>query len=193
MAKTNADIIRKYLMETEREGMADLLDYMAEIGFLTAPCSGSYHLAKEGGLAEHSVNVLEYADKLASKWLSTEEYKKMFPSIVICSLLHDLGKCGDFGKANYVPNKLKSGELSSAKPYKTNPDLLYIDHEIRSIKIAAMFIDLTEEEEHAILYHNGLYGNLKYAIQGKETPLYMIIHFADMWASRVVETGKKED
>lgn len=191
MAKTNADIIRKYLMETEREGMADLLDYMAEIGFLTAPCSGSYHLAKEGGLAEHSVNVLEYADKLASKWLPTEEYKKMFPSIVICSLLHDLGKCGDFGKANYVPNKLKSGELSAAKPYKTNPDLLYIDHEIRSIKIAAMFIDLTEEEEFAILYHNGMYGNLKYAIQGKETPLYMIIHFADMWASRVVETGKK--
>ena len=55
-----------------------------------------------------------------------------------------------------------------------------------------MYIDLTEEEQHAILYHNGLYGPLKYEIQGNETPLYMIIHFADLWASRVVE-GKFKD
>ena len=52
---------------------------------------------------------------------------------------------------------------------------------------------VTEEEEHAILYHNGLYGSLKYSIQGKETPLYMIIHFADMWASRVLEAKGEED
>ena len=75
----------------------------------------------------------------------------------------------------------------------TNKDLLYEDHEIRSVKICAKFIELTEEEEHAILYHNGLYGSLKYSIQGKETPLYMIIHFADMWASRVLEAKGEED
>ena len=65
-------------------------------------------------------------------------------------------------------------------------------HEIRSVAIATMYIDLTEEEQHASLYHNGLYGPLKYEIQGSETPLYMIIHFADLWASRVVE-GKFKD
>lgn len=32
---------------------------------------------------------------------------------------------------------------------------------------------------------------LKYEIQGNETPLYMIIHFADLWASRMTE--KKGD
>lgn len=176
-----------YLQKTNREGIDGLIEYLDDCGFFTAPCSGSYHLAKEGGLAEHSLNVLEYADKLASKWLKPKAYKEMYPSIALCALLHDLGKCGDFGKPNYVKNILKSGEQSSSKPYTTNGDLLYVDHEIRSVKLCALFIDLTEEEEHAILYHNGLYGNLKYAISGKETPLYMIIHFADMWASRVVE------
>ena len=180
--------IIKYLKSTEREGIDQFIEYVdKELDYFNAPCSGGNHLAKEGGLVEHSLNVLEYADKLASKWLSPEDYKKMYPSIVLCALLHDLGKCGDFGKPNYTPNVLKSGELSKSKPYETNKDLLYVDHEIRSVKLCAMFIDLTEEEEHAILYHNGLYGSLKYAIQGKETPLYMIVHFADMWASRVVE------
>ena len=52
--------------------------------------------------------------------------------------------------------------------------------------------DLTEEEEFAILYHNGMYGQLKYSYSGKETPLSMIIHFADMWASRVIEAEQEE-
>lgn len=76
---------------------------------------------------------------------------------------------------------------SEAKPYEINKDLYPIDHEIRSIKIAQQFIDLTEDEEIAILWHNGLYGNFRYQIQNKETPLYMLLHFADMWASRVIE------
>jgi hypothetical protein len=53
--------------------------------------------------------------------------------------------------------------------------------------IAERYISLTEEEEQAILYHNGLYGVFKYEISGKETPLYMLLHFSDMWASRVIE------
>lgn len=183
--------IIKYLQQTQREGIDDLIEYLDECGYFIAPASTQYHGCREGALAVHSLNVLECADKLASKWLKPKEYKALYSSIILCSLLHDLGKCGDFGKQNYVPNILKSGEISSSKPYATNSDLLYVDHEIRSIKLCALFIDLTEEEEHAILYHNGLYGNLKYAIQGKETPLYMIIHFADMWASKVIESEEK--
>ena len=45
----------------------------------------------------------------------------------------------------------------------------------------------TEEEQQAILWHNGLYGPFKYEIQGNETLLYMILHFADLWSSRVTE------
>ena len=112
----------------------------------------------------------------------------MKDSITIVALLHDLGKMGQFEKPNYVDNILKSGKVSESKPYTTNPELLPVDHEIRSIVIASMFIDLTEEEQFAILYHNGLYGTVgRYTLQGKETPLYMILHWADMWAARVTE------
>lgn len=174
--------IVKSLLDTKREGMYDLLSYMEQNGFYTSPCSGGYHLAVEGGLAKHSLNVMHTALDIADV-LGYEDTE----AVTICALLHDLGKMGQFDKPNYVPNVLKGGKKSEAKPYKTNPDLLPVDHEIRSVAIAAMFIDLTEEEQFAILYHNGMYGNLKYALQGHETPLYLIIHMADMWASRVIE------
>lgn len=179
---------KEILLKTKREGIEDLLDYLERCGFYDAPCSGSYHLAKKGGLVQHSVNVLLIAEKLSVALYGGKNItKELRTSIEICALLHDLGKMGQFEKPNYVPNVLKSGEVSSAKPYITNPDLLYVDHEIRSIAIASMFIDLTEDEQFAILYHNGMYGNLKYALKDKETPLFMIIHWADMWASRVTE------
>lgn len=193
---TIKQIISDALMSTKREGMENLIIYMEEIGFFEAPCSGGNHLAKEGGLAEHSWNV-ETVMELARDVVPGADVIP-YESLVICSLLHDLGKCGDYGKANYVENWIKSGRPTKAepeqkykipenKPYKTNPELLYVPHEVRSVKIASRFITLTEEEEFAILYHNGLYGDFKYAIQGKETPLYLLLHSADMWASKVVE------
>lgn len=194
MAKKESEVsnyieeFKTILLNSKREGIEDLIDYLEQSGFFTSPCSGSYHLAKSGGLVQHSVNVLHIAEKISVALYGAKNItKELRTSIEICALLHDVGKMGQFGKPNYVANILKSGEQSAAKPYETNKDLLYVDHEIRSIAIISMFIDLTEDEQFAILYHNGLYGNLKYAINGKETPLYMIIHWADMWASRIVE------
>lgn len=199
MAKTNQQIIKEALLSTKRDGMEDLIDYMEQIGFFTAPCSGAYHLCKEGGLVEHTVNVITYAEKLANTLLGKKNISEEFHNaIIISAALHDLGKAGQFGKPNYVPNMIKSKKKnpetgdydlvqSTAKPFETNKELLPVDHEIRSITMASMFIDLTEDEQYAILYHNGLYGNLKYVISGHETPLYMIVHWADMWASYVIE------
>lgn len=170
------------LKSTERKGIDDLIDYMNQMSFETAPCSGKFHLCRVGGLLEHSLNVYHVMKKLAES-LDADVKED---SIIICSLLHDLGKMGDHDKSNYVENVLKSGKVSEAEPYKTNKDLLYIPHEIRSIAIAERFISLTEEEEHAILFHNGKYTHLGYDL--KETPLMMLLHFADLWCSRVVES-----
>lgn len=176
------DKITSLLEETNRSGIDNLIGVMEVGGFFASPCSGAHHLSKEGGLAEHSFNVYESMLNLNA----TFEAGISWDSIAICGLLHDLGKMGDYGKTNYVENILKSGR-SAAKPYKTNPELLYIPHEIRSITIAERYITLTEQEEFAILYHNGMYSDLKYSYSGKETPLSLLLHFADMWASRVTE------
>ena len=187
--------IKELLLSTKRDGMENLVAHMEANGFFEAPCSGSYHLANKGGLAEHSWNVYAIASDLR-KCFGVDIPEE---SIIICSLLHDIGKMGQFGKANYVPNMLKgrgkdaTPYQSEKKPFITNPDLLYVDHEVRAMSIISKYIDLTEEEQTAILYHNGLYGAFKYQIQGKETPLYMILHWADMWASRVIEKGSEVD
>jgi len=185
--------IIELLRSTKRPGIENLINHMEEIGFFTAPCSTQYHLCKEGGLAEHSLNVYLYMRNTAAGIGYYDPLTDSSDSIIITSLLHDLGKSGQFGKPNYIPNmiqdKKNKGEYvrSEAKPYETNKDLLAVPHEIRSIHIASQYIELTEQESFAVLFHNALYGDLKYAYTGKETPLSMLLHFSDMWCSRVVE------
>lgn len=188
----NKKFVVDSLMKTGREGMDGLIEYMEDCGFFNAPCSGGNHLACEFGLVHHTRNVMEIAEKMGVCLYGGKEYNKIHDSVIIAAALHDLGKMGQFEKPEYVDNIIASGKKSDSKPFKRNPDLLNVPHEIRSVAIASMFIDLTEEEQFAILYHNGLYGPLRYEIQGNETPLYMLIHWADMWASRVIETKKGE-
>jgi len=175
----------------QREGKDELLRHLEEIGYFTSPASTQYHLAKECGLLEHSVNVADLMIKLATplnqeKPLSND-IKKFTESIVIVGLFHDLGKAGYYGKSNYIENILKSGKRSEAKPYETNKELLNIPHEVSSIHILSQFIKLTEEETFAILYHNGLYTSIGYGLKGNEQPLQMLLHFSDLWCSREIE------
>lgn len=191
-------VIEQSLKKTGRDGVDDLIDYMDEIGFFSAPASGGNHSSGEGGLAEHSVNVLHMMEKFGVAAYGGEKFNEIKDSVVIAALLHDLGKCGDYGKKMYVPNMVQAGrptktnpvqkyKLSDKKPFKRNTDLLPLDHATRSIKLATLFIDLTEEEEFAIRYHDGLYETANYGVKGHETPLYMLLHWADMWSSRVLE------
>lgn len=183
---TTVELLRMAVEPNEKDSMDQLIYYMEDGGFFESPCSGANHLAVHGGLARHSLNVLTIMQKLNLSLEGRATYK----DIILCSLLHDLGKMGDHGKPNYVPNFLKSGAISTAKPYTTTEELPYMDHEVRSLMIAERYITLTAEQEQAILYHNGLYGSFKYQIPGKETPLYLLLHFADMWASHVTEVHK---
>lgn len=178
--------IDRELMSVDREGIEDLLAEMKDAGYFDAPASTRFHGAYEGALAEHSLNVLNCAKSLAKAWLGKKWLDANQDSVIICALLHDFGKCGQFGKQLYVPNILKTGQ-SEKQPFKTNPDLKALPHEIVSCIEVTKFIDLTEDEQRAIAWHNGLYGPFKYDIQGNEDELYMIIHFADMWASRIIE------
>ena len=188
----NKKFVVDRLLATKREGMEGLIQYMEEIGFFNAPCSGGNHLCCEFGLVHHTRNVMMAAENIGYALLGKNKYAEIRGSVIIAAALHDLGKCGDYGKQMYVPNILKSGKASEAKPFKRNPALLPLDHATRSIKLATLFIDLTEEEEFAIRYHDGLYESANYAVKGNETPLYLILHYADLWASRVTEGSTDE-
>lgn len=209
VAEENAKVLdnKKYvvdrLLATKREGMEDLVDYMDEIGFFSAPCSGGNHLCCEFGLVHHTRNVIMAAENIGYALLGKVKYEEIKDSVTIAAALHDLGKCGDYGKQMYVVNMVKDGrptkaepeqkyKQSESKPFKRNPELLNVPHAVRSVKLATLFIDLTEDEEWAILTHDGLYDFMKYEIPNHETQLSMIIHWADMWASKVMEGSSSE-
>lgn len=175
------DKIKELLKQTERAGIEDLIEWMENNGFFDAPCSSKYHLVQPEGLAEHSLNVFRAALALSKALYAEKITFDFINSMIICSLLHDLGKAGQFGKPAYIEN-----EDPSNGAYRTNKELLYVPHAVRSIAIASRFIELTEEEQFAICYHNGLYAELT-SFKGNETPLLLILHFADMWAARVIE------
>lgn len=179
------ETIISLLKSTKIEGIDSLIIAMEQGGFFTAPCSTRYHLAKDGGLAEHSLNVFRILEKLNETIGADLNYTDM----VICALLHDLGKMGDYGKPNYVENVLKSGK-APAQPYTTNSELTYEEHEIRSVIIASRYIPLTEEQTTAILHHNGLYGKLDSSYGNHNydsSKLAFLLHTADMYCSRFTE------
>lgn len=191
----NRNTIIDLLNRVSRPGVDALVDCMDASGFFEAPCSTKYHLCVTGGLAQHSLNVYRAMKHLADSFC-TEDNKPRDDSIILCALLHDLGKMGDHFKENYVVNMIKDGKptkaepeqkykQSEAEPFKNNPDLAYIPHEVRSVFLAERYIQLNEDEEHAIYYHNGKYTHIGNDL--KETPLQMLLHFADLWCSRVVE------
>lgn len=180
------DKIIELLRSTERQGIENLIAYMVEGDFFTAPCSTSHHLCKVGGLAEHSFNVFQFGYNLPTliKCDNINNWK-------IVSLLHDLGKSTYKGRSTYEPNYLASGKISDKKPYEVNKES-YFTHELKSILIAKQFIELTDDEEFAIYYHNGLYEKSGFEINGKERPLQQLLLFADMWCSRFIEKGGAE-
>ncbi len=199
----------EYMKRVNREGKDELINHLKDIGYFKAPASTRFHLAIESGLLEHSLNVTDKAIeiyKIFSKELiyktlgldlnevlsedDIERYnsldQELIESVILISLLHDIGKAGYYGEEYYKPNILKNGSLGKT-PYESNKNLSGIPHEISAIHIISKFMELTQEETYAILHHNGMYSNLKYDLKDKERPLQLILHFADMWASKVIE------
>lgn len=187
------EYIYQLLMGINREGMKDLVQDMREYGFGTAPCSGGHHLCCEGGLAKHTRNVVDMSLTIAKTMLDPREFDDMKHSIILVACLHDIGKMGDFitQKPYYVKKILKSGK-EPATPYEVNKDIEYkVPHAVLSVENTIMYIDLSEDERFAILTHDGLedlQGLNRYILPQHETKLQQIVHFADMWCSRFVES-----
>lgn len=172
------------LRSTEKDGIYDLIEYLEKNGFFEQPASTQYHLSRPSGLLEHSLNVYGL---MMEHYTETAKLEMSENDIILTALLHDIGKMGWNNQPGYLANVLKGGKLSDAKPYVRNADLIQMQHQDLSLLIACKFIDLTDAQIVAIKYHNGLYTPDGRDINGKETPLMLLLHFCDMWASRVTE------
>ena len=165
----------KLLRETNREGIEELIHFLENSDFFTAPASTRFHGAKEGGLMGHSMKVYEI---LKTK---TEDSA----SVKIIALLHDICKV-NYYKIDYRNAKNALGVWEKV-PYYTVEDTIPYGHGEKSVMMLSEFIKLTPEERYAIRWHMGftepkeLYGTIGQAY--KKYPIALLVHEADLEAS----------
>lgn len=146
------------------------------LGFFTAPASTKYHGNYEGGLFDHSYEVMKnlctMTDKNDLKWFSPR-------SPFIVGMFHDLCKCDSYVRSESTP---VSWTYRDGSPWGSS-------HGLKSAAIAGTLIQLTPEEVICIIHHMGAYE--KDSWQNYDTAIRMYpnvlwTHQADMIASKVV-------
>ena len=166
----------------------ELIEFMeTETEWLTTPASTRFHLCRENGLLEHSVNVAETLIRIKNTLYPLIDDE----SCVIVALLHDLGKVGMPNAPLYLKNKPTENQRRAGYgptyPYSFNNDLTYLSVPVRSLYLALPFISLTEEETQAIVYHDGQYVEDNRSAAKSERPLTLLLQYADNWCGFVIE------
>jgi hypothetical protein len=192
--------------------------------FCSAPASTAhrFHHAHEGGLLEHTFEVLKLTGAALGAVMQIGWSER---DVALAAVLHDIGKIGlADGTPIYSPNILKSGKRSDAIPYEIsesarqkraafqapandniaaqarallsrNPDA-FPDGELSLSLVCVLapdlFAMLNEDVLFAIRHHDGKYGKAGRELAGQETPLMLALHFADMISSRASAQAYKE-
>jgi len=178
----------KSKVKNRTEDFTALMNYIeSETEWLTAPASTRFHLCKEHGLLEHSINVAEVLIQLKNTLYPIIDDE----SCVIVAFLHDLGKVGMPKQPLYLKNKPTENQRRAGYgptyPYSYNNDLTYLSVPLRSLYLSLPFLPLTEEETQAIAYHDGQYVDDNRSVAKNETPLTLLLQYADNWCGFVVE------
>ncbi len=173
-----------------RDGADKLLDFLMKSDFFTAPASTRYHLACEGGLLQHSLNVYDCLVDILNRPRMKELYGIEYSdeSIAIAGLLHDICKV-NFYKTSFRNVKDENGKWVSA-PYYTIEDTLPYGHGEKSVYIVSGFMRLTRDEAFAIRYHMGFSGTEDTNNVGRALemfPLAYAVCCADMEAAFLME------
>lgn len=170
--------------EERKEEFKKLIEFAeTKTDYLTAPASTKFHLNRENGLLEHSVNVAENLIKLRNL------LDKSIPldSCVLVGLFHDFGKTGINNKPYYVPGvptpKQKKFGYPASDKYSINPDLKgKWEHCEISIILLRPLIKMYEDELEAVRYHDGQYIELNKSYAHHECKLALLLHWADLWS-----------
>lgn len=123
------------LKETGREGVDYVIEDLEDLGFFEAPASSAFHLNRDGGLVEHSLNVCRVALKLRESMVDMDESLAMeLPkdSIIIASLLHDACKA-DIYKPVIKKHKNKYGVWEDKPGYDVDYSNFPLGHGEKSV------------------------------------------------------------
>ena len=201
MQSQKIDLVKNFLLQTNRQGIDSVINFLDGTDFYTAPSSMTYHSNYNGGLLDHSLLVYTIAMKFRQSLIELNpELISKLPeeSVVISALLHDICKCGFYvQKEKWKKND--NGQWESYLGYEIN-DSFPIGHGEKSvIMLLAIGLQLTPDEMLAIRYHMGswdgamLTNDLKYSYQTAMNmcPLMTLLQTADNTSSLLFE--KKEE
>lgn len=178
----NKEYFLKLYSYIKRDGASELLEWLENSDFFTAPASTKYHEAYEGGLCEHSTRVFDELVRLLRVY---PEVKISAETAAVVSLLHDLCKAGCYKIE--LRNKKENGVWVQVPFYTHQEDVCFGGHGSKSVFIIQRFMKLTDEEIAAINCHMGV-ENGNYAVYDafRQFPLAFLLHTADM-ASTIPE------
>jgi hypothetical protein len=187
------EFITLFSQTIHREGADELLKFLLSSGsdFFTAPASTRFHLAYEGGLVEHSLNVYACLKDYLARPKARGEYQLVFSdeTIAIVALLHDLCKINVYQKS--MRNvKDKTGTWVQVPSYDYQDQLPY-GHGEKSVYIISGFMKLSREEAFAIRFHMGFSDTEeKQNVSGafEKFPLSLALSIADMEATYFIES-----
>ena len=186
------------LKATNRAGIDKVIDYLEKSGFFEAPASTTKHLSRDGGLVEHSLDVLRMAMGLC------EEVVKMRPelaerlpenSVVIAALLHDVCKSSVYKKGQRW-RKDAMGRWESYDTFEADYSRFPVGHGEKSvIMLLRLGLELTNDEIVAIRWHMSAWNIAFQSFEEKsniaaaydEYPLAAIIQAADGLAAHLLE------
>ena len=169
-----------------REGLEDLLDWLAKADFYRAPASTKYHGGYAGGLCQHSIDVYKYAKKLTFL-LPTPPSEE---SLAIATLFHDLCKV-NFYKMDKRNQKI-DGEWQEVPYYVVEEKFHFGGHGSKSVFLVQQFMKLTTEEAAAINCHMGFSDGSPSVVRDignafEQFPMAWLVHIADEAATFLLE------
>src|SRR5664280_3802417 len=138
----NKDLSLSFLRSVKRPGVENLIRYLYNSDYFTAPASTRFHNSFPGGLCLHSLNLV-HAFNDANKQLLNP---LPLDSVVICGLLHDLCKVNAYFETDTGYESIKGIK----------------GHATVSLSRIGEHIQLTPEEDDIIRFHMGLFGIFTY-------------------------------
>lgn len=175
----NYEKYRKLLLKvsSRREQIERFLEkYGDRIATAPGHDRASRHAAAPGGLVKRCLTTLTNARDLASmRAFSDKEID--IESIIVVSLLHDIGRIGDDVGDFYVP-QTSSWHIERGNLYTFNPDIRRMTHTHRGLYfLQSEGIPLLQEEWMAIISQPSAHDDGKFYL-GHETPLMALLHAA---------------
>lgn len=175
----------------EREGIDDLLDWVTNTDFFTAPASSRYHGAYKGGLVDHSLNVYKRLQELRGFFAEDMEIPVDPESVAIVGLFHDLCKIGCYKVSTRNAKNETTGQWEKVPFYKFEEDFPFGGHGSKSVYLVQHFMRLEPWEAAAINSHMGPWDRHDYGSPGQvyeQNMLAWMLHVADEAATYIDKT-----